>query len=204
MVLTREERNTREYVVRNADKTSRQIVIEHPAQEGWSLVDGGAKPEETSDSFLRFRLNVAPGATEHLKVEERHPQSEDFQLDDIDDDRLAILVENKSIDANVQQAIRSVLDRKNAVDSLDSQIGLRQREVDTIGKDQARLRENMKALKGSSEEKALLQRYARQLDQQEDRLIAVQKEISDLNEKKNKADEDLDQTIQSIVMDESL
>lgn len=62
----------------------------------------------------------------------------------------------------------------------------------------------MKALKGSSEEKALLQRYARQLDQQEDRLATLQREISDLDEKKDKADEEMDQTIQAIVMDESL
>jgi hypothetical protein len=204
MILTREERKTREYVVRNADKTPRQLVIEHPTEDGWTLVDGGPKPEETTESFLRFRLNVAPGATEHLKVEERHRENEEFKLDDIDNDKLAILIENKSVDANVQQAIRSVLDRKNAVDLLESQISSRQREVDAIGKDQVRLRENMKALKGTSEEKALVQRYARQLGQQEDRLIALQKELSDLNEKKDKADEDLDQTIQSIVMDETM
>jgi hypothetical protein len=172
--------------------------------DGWTLVDGGPKPEETNESFLRFRLNVAPGATEHLKVEERHRENEEFKLDDIDNDKLAILIENKSVDANFQQAIRSVLDRKNAVELLESQISSRQREVDAIGKDQVRLRENMKALKGTSEEKALVQRYARQLGQQEDRLIALQKELSDLNEKKDRADEDLDQTIQSIVMDETM
>lgn len=62
----------------------------------------------------------------------------------------------------------------------------------------------MKALKGSSEERALLQRYAHQLDQQEDRLNILQKEISDLNDKKDKADEELDRIIQGIVMDETL
>ena len=62
----------------------------------------------------------------------------------------------------------------------------------------------MKALKGSSEERALLQRYARQLDQQEDRLNILQKEISDLNDKKDKADEELDRIIQGIVLDETL
>jgi hypothetical protein len=62
----------------------------------------------------------------------------------------------------------------------------------------------MKALKGSSEERALVQRYARQLDQQEDRINVLQKQISELNGKKDKADVELDQTIQAIVMDESL
>jgi flagellar biosynthesis chaperone FliJ len=204
MVLTREQRDTHEYLVHNADKTPRQLVIEHPAREGWALVDGGAKPEETTASFLRFRLNVAAGATEHLRVEERHPESDEFKLDDMDDKKLAVLVENRTLTTAAQQAIRSVLDHKNALGLLEGEISSCQREVDSIGKDQARLRENMKALKGSSEERALVQRYARQLDQQEDRINVLQKQISELNGKKDKADVELDQTIQAIVMDESL
>jgi hypothetical protein len=46
------------------------------------------------------------------------------------------------------------------------------------------LRKNRKALKDSAEEKALLQRYTRQLDSQEDRLTTLTKEISDLQEKR--------------------
>ena len=38
----------------------------------------------------------------------------------------------------------------------------------------------MKALKGSQEEKALLQRYTHQLDEQEDRLAALRSQIADL------------------------
>ena len=61
----------------------------------------------------------------------------------------------------------------------------------------------MKALKGSPEEKALLQRYTRQLDSQEDRLNALNKEISDLQDKHVQEDAKLDQMIQDITMDES-
>ena len=43
----------------------------------------------------------------------------------------------------------------------------------------------MKALKGSSEEKALLQRYVGQLDAQESRLAALRKESSDLTVQQN-------------------
>ena len=60
----------------------------------------------------------------------------------------------------------------------------------------------MKALKGSAEEKALLQRYTRQLDQQEDRLVTLQNQVADLNGKKVKADDELSQMIQAIVVDE--
>jgi hypothetical protein len=204
MVLTHEERDTHEYIVRNADKAPRQIVIEHPARDGWKLEGGGPKPEETTVSFLRFRLNVAPGATEHLTVTECHPDDAQFEIDDFDDKKVALLVESKSLTPAALQAIRKVLDQKNIVDHFETEIASRKHEVDAIGKDQARVRENMKALKGSSEERALLQRYAHQLDQQEDRLNVLQKEISDLDDRKDKADEDLDQITQSIVMDENL
>ena len=53
-----------------------------------------------------------------------------------------------------------------------------QKERNAIAGDQQRLRENMKALRGSNEEKQLLQRYTRQLDQQETRLEALQKEMA--------------------------
>ena len=103
----------------------------------------------------------------------------------------------------LRQAVSKVLDQKNRVAELENQVTTRQHEVDSINKDQSRLRENMKALKGSAEEKALLQRYTRQLDQQEDRLALLQKEVSDLSDKKDKADDDLTQLVQSIALDES-
>jgi hypothetical protein len=60
----------------------------------------------------------------------------------------------------------------------------------------------MKALKGSAEEKALLQRYTRQLDSQEDRLNTLTKEISDVQEKQTQAQQQLDRMVQEITLDE--
>ena len=60
----------------------------------------------------------------------------------------------------------------------------------------------MKALKGSTEEKALLQRYTRQLDSQEDRLNKLTKEISDVQEKQTRAQQQLDRMVREITLDE--
>jgi predicted nucleic acid-binding Zn-ribbon protein len=149
-------------------------------------------------------LSVAPDATEHLTLEEHHPENTQIELNDLDEKQVTLLVENQSLTPAAQQALRKVLDQKNQVDVLENEISSRQHEIDAISKDQARVRENMKALKGSVEEKALLQRYARQLDQQEDRLNNLQREINDLTGKKAQADADLDRIVQAIAMDESL
>jgi hypothetical protein len=202
MYLMREQRDSRKYTLHNADTSSRDVVIEHPARDNWKLVEG-PKPEETSASYLRFRVAVPAGQTGNLKIEEFHPESSEFILTNLDDKQVAFITQQRQITPAMQEAFRRVLDQKNKVDSLGTQIKARQREIETITKDQARLRENMKALKGSAEEKALLQRYTRQLDSQEDRLNALTKEISDLQEKQAQARNQLDQIVQQITLDEN-
>ena len=73
-----------------------------------------------------------------------------------------------------------------------------QRESDQIAADQNRIRENMKALKGTSEEKALLRRYVGQLDSQESRLVALRKETADLTAQQTVANGELDRMIMEV------
>src|SRR5205823_7163965 len=75
---------------------------------------------------------------------------------------------NRSIPTSKRRCGRLPL-KKNVVVDYDSQIKVQQKLMDQIFADQARLRENMKSLKGSTEEKALLQRYTKQLDDEETR-----------------------------------
>lgn len=60
-----------------------------------------------------------------------------------------------------------------------------------------------KALKGSAEERALLQRYTRELDSQEDQLSKLRIELSDLRNKRMQAASELDRIIQEIALEAS-
>jgi hypothetical protein len=203
MILTREERGLVKYTVRNADTSPRQVVIEHPLRDGWKMAEG-PKPEETSASFYRFRVGVDPEKTVELLVEEYHPLESSYQLTNLNNEQVAFLNQQGRVSPAVQGVLRRVLDQKNLLTGLETQLRSRQQEVDSITKDQARLRENMKALKGSAEERALLQRYTRQLDSQEDRLNTLNKEAADLEDKRTQEKEKLDRMIQDITMDQSL
>ncbi len=203
MTLTHERRDNRKYSIHNSDTQPRMVVIEHPARDGWKLAEG-ARPEETTASFLRFRVSVPPGQTQELKIEEYKPEGSMYELTNLDDNQVAVISQQKTLPDNLQDVFHSILAKKNEINGLETQINARQKEVDNISKDQARVRENMKALKGSAEEKALVERYAKQLNSQEDRLASLQKEIYALNEKKDKADDELDQIIHGITMDENL
>ena len=202
MFVTREQRNKIKYTIRNADTAARQVVIEHPVREGWKLVDD-KKPEETSAAHYRFRVAVDPNKTNELTIEEFHQELTSSLLTDLTQDRLDALVVENHVTPALQEAFHRVLEQKNQIYFVQSDIESRQQELTSINRDQARVRENMKVLKGSAEEKALLLRYTRQLDSQEDRLTTLNKEIRDLAQKKSQEQLKLDAMVQQITLDES-
>jgi hypothetical protein len=203
MLLTKEEHGTNKFTIRNADSEPRQVIVEYPAQEGWKLASGTPQPEESTESYHRFRVPVDAGKTADLTVEVVHPDESRYELTNLDNDEVALLVQQQRITPALQQIFDRILKHKEKIASISLQIADRRRESDQIAADQNRIRENMKALKGSSEEKALLQRYVGQLDAQENRLAVLRKETSDLTAQQNTAQAELDRVIMEVSADEN-
>jgi hypothetical protein len=202
MLTTREQRQSKTYKLSNSDVTPREVVIEHPARPLWKLADN-LKPEESSASYYRFRVKVNPKESAQLVVEEHKPETATLALTNLTSDQVALLTEQQRVTPALEQAFRRVLDQKTAVADFDAQLQARQQEIDAIGSDQARLRENMKALKGSAEEKALIERYTRELNSEEDRLAALHSQISELKGKREQAAQRLDQILKEISLSET-
>jgi Carboxypeptidase regulatory-like domain len=203
MLLTKEQRRSNKFTIRNADVESRQVIVEYPAEQGWELTPATPKPEESSESFHRFRVPVDAGKTAELNVESVHPEETRYDLTNLDDDEVALFVQQERMTPTLKQAFDRILKQKEKVDEVSGQISERKRESDQITADQTRIRENMKALKGSSEEKSLLQRYVGQLDAQESRLAALRKESSDLTVQEKQARSELDRMIMEVNVDET-
>jgi hypothetical protein len=203
MLLTHEQYKKNKFTIRNADTSARQVIVEYPSEEGWTLGRGTPQPEESTESFHRFRVPVAAGQTAELTVEAVHPEESTYELTNLDDDEVTLLVDQKRMTPAMQQAFDRILKQKEKISEIASQINDRKRESDQISADQNRIRENMKALKGGSEEKALLQRYVGQLDAQESRLTALRRETADLTAQQNAANGELDKMIMDVNVDEA-
>ena len=100
--------------------------------------------------------------------------------------------------------MRRILAQKQVVSDLEEQKEAREHDTEAIFDDQQRLRENMKALKGSAEEKSLVQRYTQQLNEQENRLEALRKEVSKIGKQAEDAQAVLDRMIQEMSFDVKL
>jgi chromosome segregation ATPase len=110
----------------------------------------------------------------------------------------------KSINADIEAAFHQIVEQKTRVAALEDEISKRDDETKKIYDDQQRLRENLKALKGSAEERLLTQRYTQQLNDQETRLSTLERESADLQAKHDQAQADLDKTIEALTLDATI
>jgi len=203
MILTRERRQKAKFDIRNADQSARVVVVEIPVQAGWSFTKDTPKPEESTVSFHRFRVPVEGGKTSELTIQSVYPELTQYALTDLDSNLVMALGQQRRVTPALQQVFDRILAEKRRVSDLDQQTRERRQEADRISADQSRIRENMKALKGSAEERALVQRYTGELNKQEDRLMALRTELEDLQQKRNGAGAELERTVMAINIEET-
>jgi hypothetical protein len=201
-VLTeeRELRETRTFTFRNEDTAPRTVIVEHPARAGYKLA-GGAEPAETTAAWMRFRVPVGAKQTASLVVNEVKPESVTYRMAECDEQMVALFVQKRAMNAELEKQMRAIIALRRAADDLDRQKEAREREVQEIANEQERIRENMGALKGSAEEKALVQRYTRTLNAQEDRLEELKRQIEDLGLKIAEADRKVEEAATAVALE---
>jgi hypothetical protein len=203
MVQTEEQREHRVYTVRNSDKTARTVVIEHPLRSGWKLTSD-MKPDETTISHYRFRLNVEPEKTAALVVDEVHSFPSRFVLTDLTTEQITGFLRTGRINAEVETALRPILSQRKELSGYESQINSQRSKLSSIFDDQKRLRENLSALKGNAAERNLIQRYTGELNRQEDALATLRRALSDLESKRQEARNKLDSMLERLTLDTKL
>lgn len=195
-----EERATTRYDIRSEGSAPSTLIVEHTLRAGWKLADG-QKPAESTPGAERFRVTVDPGKEQRLEVVEVRTGTSQIRVGDITQALFTQLTASGVSAEELERALRPVLDKKTEVAAHDRKAGELQMERARILEDQQRLRENMKALRGSAEERQLLQRYTRQLDAQENRLAELQQESADAAARRATANAELARLIGSVSFD---
>lgn len=191
------------YTFRNEDPQARVMIVEHPVRTAY-VQRGGPEPVETTAQWKRYRLAIGSKQTSSLTIEEAWPLAETAGVTGLSEVSIALYVTQGKFNPAVAKAMREVLAAKAEVERLAQLESGLDTERDGIFDDQQRLRENVKSLKGSPEEKALLQRYTQKLNQQEDRLEALRKEREALEKQAEAAQAELDRRINEAVFDVDL
>ena len=192
------------YTARKQGETTQTLAIEHPARPEWRLAKGTKEPDEKAPGVYRFRVEVPPQGTASMPVEEVRTLATSYQLSSLDENQISLFVKQGTITAEMAKALEKISTQKAQVAKLEEDMESRQKDIDRIVEDQGRLRENMKALKGTAEEKALVQRYTKQLDQQETQLEELRKNIQATEAERDKASAELENMIQDLQIEASI
>jgi hypothetical protein len=178
------------YRLTSRDDKPRTVLVEQPYQDGWELAEP-AKFERTP-TFYRFPVEVQPRKTATLRVVQKRTDQESFALLEGNEDTIRILAQNQQISEPIRQALNSILNRRRAIRNLEGQIRQQEARIKGITDDQARIRENMRALDRNSD---LYRQYVQKLAQQEREIEQARAEIERLQEQRARAQRELSEYI---------
>jgi hypothetical protein len=197
---TQEERSHWMYTLRNANDAGRAVIIEHPIKTGWA-VDQNPGQIETTPGLTRFRVPLAPQHDATFEVNERRTTSTRITIADINDARIVDLVQRGAPDAALRRALQPLVAKRAEVTDREQALASVQQQIATIRSDQERIRENMKSLGTTKEERSLHQRYTRTLDTEEDQLAQLDADVKRITAERDDRRAELSRLIAALEFD---
>ncbi|MCS7306077.1 MAG: hypothetical protein NZ602_13355 [Thermoguttaceae bacterium] len=179
------------YTVKNSADKVRNVLIEHPYDGQWTLVNPKEPVEKTRDLY-RFLLVAKPGESASLAVEEQWETVNVVGIAHMNDTMLAMIMDSKHISDKIKQVLREVGAMKNQMSRLELDRLDLEHQIEEIHRDQARIRKNLPQLDKTSD---LYQRYVQKLSQQEDQIDHLQAQIAALTEQIQAAKKNLEEYI---------
>jgi hypothetical protein len=184
---------TKTFTIRNVDAKAKTLMVEHPARPGYKLLN--RKPTETTSDAYRFEVKLAPDSTQKFAVSEERVYDNTFEISSLTPDILLTYIKNESIPESARRQLKDIGDRKQEIAGLNDQIQSTQTEIEELIKDQGRIRQNLTSLNNVSGQQEQVQKYSRQLSDQETKLAAMRDQLSELRKKKTGAQAGLNSLI---------
>jgi hypothetical protein len=185
------------YLARNKAPRPQVLYVEHP-RTGWELTKDAPEPAETTDGFWRFKRELAASAQDELVVTERTRGQRQYLISNVGLDEVAYFVSSRYIDKQVADALREVVGIRERVAALAQDEQRLTAERDQVFRDQERIRSNIESLKSGASQRELAERFVAKLNEQEDRLEVIGRELERLAKERQAAQEELNRRIQAL------
>ena len=181
---------TTAFVVKNGATRPRQVLIEHPRQPPWEVLE--PKPVETTRDHYRFRVAVEPGKSATLELREGYTQRQSVVITNLNDQQVQVYLSAPQVSEAVKAALRELVQRKLAIQTANRKRKELERQLAVIEKEQQRLRDNMAQLPRDSD---LFRRYVTKLSEQEDQVERLNHEITAAVREEERLTQQLDQML---------
>jgi hypothetical protein len=194
MISSRKNSEARVYVVRNRDRKKKDVLIEHPFRDDWTLVEP-SEPSERTRQWYRFAVAVDPDKQARLTVREERQYDETVALTNLRGDQIAVFIRSKAVSDAVKTALQHLVQLRDKLAQTLSERASLEQTVAEITKEQTRIRDNMGKLAQNSD---LYTRYVKKLDEQETELDDLRKKIETLKDTEARQQRELNDYLGSL------
>ena len=192
------------YTLTNQTDKPRVVFVEHPVRQDWTLTDDTPKPDGKSARYYRFRVPLEPHQTSEVAVTEQRVFVDSYVLANFTRPDLELFIARNYIDAQTRAALEKLIEIRSRMAANEARLQAINGEAAEIGQDQARLRENIKALSATPEAKQLIARYVAKADTQESRIEQLEKDRRAALEEQGRLQSELGAAIRGFSLDRQL
>ena len=193
--LTYEVEQTTVYRIKAPARENREVLIEHPRQQGWKIVKPDPKEVELTDDKYRIRRNIEAGKQAKVTVLLTMPRVQTVALTGQRKDFYLAYAKNGELSDKLRQALRQMAQLRDTVDGHQRRLKELEGERNLIHQEQQRIRDNLARIPRDSD---LHKRYMKKLDVQEDKLETILASTEDTREKFNAANKALGDYIRGL------
>ena len=187
---------TKTYTIHNVDQKPKTLIIEHPARPGYTLLE--RKPTEKTTTAYRFEVKLAAGGTEKFPVTEEQVFENSVTIVSLTPDVLVTFVQNKNLSDAARKQLNEIVSLKHQIATADAGARRLDEQINAIVRDQDRIRQNVNSLNHVSAQQEQVQKYARQLADQEGQLASLRDRKSALEAKRAALESELNSLIEKM------
>jgi hypothetical protein len=182
------------YAVKNGDDADKIVLVEHPFDANWTLLQPKEPAEKTRNAY-RFEVKVAAGATASLTVREQRTYDQRLILTNLNSDAIINFSRSGAVTPEMREALQRVVAMRTEIERLSLQRRQHEQTINEISQEQNRIRENMGQIDRTS---TLYQRYIQKLGQQEDQIEQTRRQIETIQKEENDKRRALDEYLMGL------
>ena len=197
LLIIRKQFRRKSFELKNSGTEPETILVEHPLEQGWKLVEP-KEPTETTRDRYRFAVTTEPGTPATLIVAEERVFSQQLAVTNLDDAAILSYSSTQMTSPAVTEALADVVERKRAIEAFVQGRLRREEEIKGVEEEQNRIRQNMQQLDRQSD---LYSRYVQKFAAQEDRVEKLRTEIAGLQNDEQEARRALDERLATLELE---
>ncbi|MEZ6142954.1 MAG: DUF4139 domain-containing protein [Zavarzinella sp.] len=179
------------YNISNRNDKERTLLLEHANRkdQGFTFVGENSKPLEEANDVFRFQVSVPAKKDLSYTVVEERSSGTSIQLTNNADDTIRYFINLREAPEALKIKLKDAMSMKATWDMLRQDISVTQRRIDTITRDQDRLRKN---LRETPQESKLYKDYLKTLEDQEAEMKKLHEDLKGLQAKEATSRKSLD------------